>query len=227
MKRTLPVALTVPLLLLTACGGSDTEPAAEGSAEATASGSSETLQCDYKEDTAGSAKEVDPPSAEVAVENGATYTIETNFGDIGITLDTEQGPCAANSFASLAEQGFFDDTVCHRAATDPGFQLLQCGDPTATGTGGPGYRFNQQADGDETYPAGTLAMANSGAPDSEGSQFFLVYGDTQLPPLYTVFGSIDDAGIAVLEEIGANGIKDAMDAGGGTPAEQVDIVSVS
>lgn len=226
MKRSLPALLVAPILLLSACGG-DTEPSAESSADATASGSSETLQCDYKEDPAGSERDVDAPPAEVSVENGAAYTIETNFGDIGITLDTEQGPCAANSFASLADQGFFDDTVCHRAATDPGFQLLQCGDPTATGTGGPGYRFNQQADGDETYPAGTVAMANSGAPDSEGSQFFLVYGDTQLPPLYTVFGTIDESGVAVLEEIGANGIKDAMSAGGGTPAEQVDILSVS
>ena len=94
---------------------------------------------------------------------------------------------------SLAEQGYFDDTTCHRLTTQ-GIFVLQCGDPTATGGGGPGYSFEDELDGAEKYPAGTIAMANAG-PDTNGSQFFLVYEDTELPPSYTTFGTIDDAGL--------------------------------
>ena len=90
--------------------------------------------------------------------------------------------------------------------------MLQCGDPTATGAGGPGYRFNDELTGTETYPAGTVAMANSG-PNTNGSQFFLVFGDTQLSPDYTVFGTIDAAGIAALKQIAAQGTDDSQGSG--------------
>ena len=99
-----------------------------------------------------------------------------------------------NSFVSLAEQGFYDDTPCPRIGDQEGFGILQCGDPTGTGAGGAGYSFADELSGDETYPAGTLAMANAG-PDTNGSQFFLVFRDSQFPPSYTVFGTIDEAGL--------------------------------
>ena len=106
---------------------------------------------------------------------------------------------------SLAEQGYFDDTTCHRLTTK-GIFVLQCGDPTATGSGGPGYSFEDELDGSEKYPAGTIAMANAG-PDTNGSQFFLVYEDTELPPSYTTFGTIDDAGLDVVEEVADAGVR--------------------
>ena len=149
--------------------------------------------------------------------------METSAGTIGLTLDGATTPCTVNSFVSLAEQGYFDDTECHRLTTS-GIFVLQCGDPSASGRGGPGYSYADELDGSETYPAGTLAMANAG-PDTNGSQFFLVYADTKLPPSYTVFGQMDEAGLAVVEAIAAKG---AVGGGGdGAPAEAVTISSIS
>lgn len=136
-------------------------------------------------------------------------------------MTPERTPCTVASFASLAAQNYFDATECHRVTT-AGIFVLQCGDPTATGKGGPGYTIPDEVDGSETYPAGTVAMANTGAPDSGGSQFFLVYEDSQLSPNYTVFGSIDDAGLTVLREIGARGV-----AGGGTDGQPAETVTIS
>jgi peptidyl-prolyl cis-trans isomerase B (cyclophilin B) len=139
------------------------------------------------------------------------------------------------SFASLAQKGYFDNTVCHRLTTAPDLGVLQCGDPNATGSGGPGYSFaneyptNQYDKADPAlgkpvlYPRGTLAMANAG-PDTNGSQFFLVYKDSKLPPNYTVFGTIDSTGLATLDKIAAAGV-----GGGGVdgkPATEVKVKSV-
>ena len=150
-------------------------------------------------------------------------TISTSAGDVGATLDAEAAPCTVNSFLSLADQGYFDETPCHRLTT-AGIYVLQCGDPTGVGGGGPGYRFPDELSGDESYNGGTLAMANGG-PDTNGSQFFMVYDDTQLPPDYTVFGSIDEAGLEVLRDVAARGT--ANGAPDGPPAEQVQIESVT
>ena len=97
---------------------------------------------------------------------------------------------------SLATQGYFDGTICHRLTTleESGIAVIQCGDPSGTGSGGPGYTFADETTGDEKYTAGVIAMANRG-PDTNGSQFFIVYDDSPLPPDYTVFGSIDDASL--------------------------------
>ena len=164
-----------------------------------------------------------------------SVSMETNQGDIGIMLDNAKAPCTVNSFASLAQQGYFNDTVCHRLTTGDALSVLQCGDPTGEGTGGPGYEFaneyptNQYQPDDPKlqepvkYPRGTLAMANAG-PNTNGSQFFLVYKDSQLPPGYTVFGTIDETGLATLDKIAAAGV-----AGGGQdgkPASDVKVTSV-
>jgi peptidyl-prolyl cis-trans isomerase B (cyclophilin B) len=162
-------------------------------------------------------------------------SMSTNRGDIGIQLDNGKAPCTVNSFASLAQQGYFDGTSCHRLTTTPRLGVLQCGDPSGTGTGGPGYRFaneyptNQYRLSDPAlktpvmYPRGTLAMANTGS-GTNGSQFFLVYADSMLPPTYTAFGTIDATGLATLDTIAAAGVEGA--GGDGKPALGVTIESV-
>jgi peptidyl-prolyl cis-trans isomerase B (cyclophilin B) len=162
-------------------------------------------------------------------------SMSTSQGDIGLQLDNGKAPCTVNSFASLAQQGYFDGTTCHRLTTTPELGVLQCGDPSGTGTGGPGYRFgneyptNQYRLADPAlktpvkYPRGTLAMANAGS-GTNGSQFFLVYADSMLPPTYTAFGTIDGTGLATLDKVAAAGVDGAGD--DGKPASDVTIDSV-
>jgi peptidyl-prolyl cis-trans isomerase B (cyclophilin B) len=154
----------------------------------------------------------------VTVDESADYTMamHTTCGDIDVKLDAAGAPHTVNSFAFLAEEDFFDHTPCHRLTTQ-GIYVLQCGDPTGTGTGGPGYTIpDENLDAKSlkggTYPAGTVAMANTGQKDSGGSQFFLVYKDSPLPPKYTPFGTVSDSGMKVLKKIAK--------AGGGGPTGQ-------
>ena len=183
------------------------------------------------------AKPVEPPKAGKVPTDPAKISVSmsTNQGNIGLWLNNAEAPCTVNSFASLAQKGFFDDTICHRETTAPGLGVLQCGDPAGTGSGGPGYKFaneyptNQYPKDDPAlqkpvlYPRGTLAMANAG-PDTNGSQFFLVYKDSQLPPNYTVFGSIDATGLATLDKIAEGGVAGGGD--DGKPATEVTVKSV-
>jgi len=206
MRLRLLALLLLAVPVLAACGGDD-----EGDSGDTAAG-----QCTYVEE-GSAAKEAKLPPAEPKAAD--TLTVATNRGDIKLTLTPDAAPCTVNSFVSLAEQGYFDGTKCHRLV--PGF-VLQCGDPSATGSGGPGYSFEDELTGDETYPAGTLAMANAG-PDTNGSQFFIVLADAQLPPSYTVFGKVDAAGLAVARAIE----KDGNGPDGVAPASDVVIESVS
>ena len=180
-------------------------------------------ECSYPADGRPAAKAVDAPEADPAVSGEVPVTIATSVGDLSVTLDADAAPCTTHSFLSLAEQGYFDGTSCHRLTTQ-GIFVLQCGDPTGTGTGGPGYSFADELSGDETYEAGTLAMANAG-PDTNGSQFFVVYADTQLPPSYTVFGHLDEASVAVVAEVAAAGTESG--AADGAPKTPVTLESVS
>ena len=216
----LAAALAVVALSLTACGSDDSSEAID-----TGSTPESTTTCDYPSDPAGAAKQVDPPSAEAPDTGEVAVTIGTTVGDLKATLTRDKTPCTVNSFASLAEQGYFDDVKCHRMTT-AGIFVLQCGDPSGTGAGGPGYSFGDELDGKETYGAGTLAMANAG-PDTNGSQFFIVYADSQLPPSYTVFGRVDDAAIATIEEVAQKGVDNANGQGDGAPKQDVTIESVS
>ncbi len=223
------LAAPVLTLALASCGDR-TEPTDPGSSEATEATSEtgsegEGAACTYLDDGSPAAKEVDLPSDRATYSGEVAATIASSAGDIDVTLDAEAAPCTVNSFASLAEQGYFDDTQCHRL-TSGGLSVLQCGDPTATGSGGPGYSFGDEVTGEETYPAGTLAMANAG-PDTNGSQFFMVYAESQLSPDYTVFGSIDEAGVGVLEEVAAAGSDDSNGPGDGRPLTEVTISGVS
>lgn len=194
--------------------------------------------CQYPATTEPAAKPSQPPQTGRTSTTPATIParIVTDRGDIGLELDNAKSPCTVRNFTSLADQEFFDDTRCHRLTVEPGLRLLQCGDPSATGTGGPGYRFPNEYPSNQyrltdpalksevVYPRGTLAMANSGL-GTNGSQFFLIYDDSLLPPQYTVFGTIDAKGVAALENIALAGV----DGGGddGEPATAVTIESVT
>ena len=150
-------------------------------------------------------------------------TIVTNCGTIVAVLDGAKAPHTVNSFAFLAGKRYFDNTPCHRLTT-AGIFVLQCGDPTGSGTGGPGYTIPDENLTGATYGAGTLAMANTGQPHTGGSQFFLCYADTQLPPQYTPFGHITQ-GLDVLKAIAANGEDDSNGPGDGHPKHPVIIQS--
>lgn len=193
--------------------------------------------CQYPAAPEPAAKQVKPPRTGKVPTDPAQVSVSmvTNQGHIGLILANNESPCTVNSFASLIGQKYFDNTKCHRLTTSPGLGVLQCGDPKGEGTGGPGYQFANEYPTDQyppndpkaqepvLYPRGTLAMANAG-PGTNGSQFFMVYKDSQLPPQYTVFGTIQPDGLATLDKIAKAGV-----AGGGedgAPATEVTITSV-
>ncbi len=154
-----------------------------------------------------------------------TFTFETNCGNIVVTTVGSRAPITVTQLATLARGGFFNNTLCHRLTTQ-GLYVLQCGDPTATGSGGPSFTYrdeNLPAEGLNNYPAGTVAMANSG-PGTNGSQFFLVFADTTLGANYTIWGTITQ-GLDIVRAIAKAGVK----GGGadGTPNQPVAIIRVT
>ena len=230
-----------------------TTPAASSSPETTAPATPQTGQvpplpsfkpsanlganCQYPASSDPAAKPVKPPRTGKVPTDPAqvSASMATSQGNIGLMLTNNESPCTVNSFASLIGQKFFNDTKCHRLTTSATLGVLQCGDPKGDGTGGPGYQFANEYPTDQyppndpklqepvLYPRGTLAMANAG-PNTNGGQFFMVYKDSQLPPQYTVFGTIQADGLATLDKIAKAGV-----AGGGEdgpPASDVTIKSL-
>ena len=193
--------------------------------------------CQYVPSAEPASKPVKPPRQGKVPTDPAqvSASMMTDQGPVGLLLANNESPCTVNNFASLAQQKFFDNTKCHRLTASPTSSVLQCGDPGGEGSGGPGYQFANEYPTDQykpndpavhepvIYPRGTLAMANAG-PNTNGSQFFMVYKDTVLPPEYTVFGKIQQDGLATLDKIAKGGV-----AGGGQdgqPATEVTIKSV-
>lgn len=238
-RRTRHAALVVsPVLagLLVASCSSATERDAAASPAVT---------CSYP-DSGDPARPVDRPSSlNVPATGDVPATLRTTAGEIGVTLSRDAAPCAVHSIENLVAQSYFVSTPCHRLTTPPAdVFLLQCGDPTGSGAGGPGYVVpdepptglppaparDDDADhsgtSDVIYPRGTIALANRGVPDSGGSQFFLVYRDSVLPPDFTVFGRIDDAALPVLDAIADGGTDDATAPGDGHPLSPVTIKAI-
>jgi peptidyl-prolyl cis-trans isomerase B (cyclophilin B) len=168
-------------------------------------------------------------------------TINTNLGPIVVQLDLAKAPCAGASFTYLAGKHFFDNSSCHRLVNNSGadqqsgqpndFHVLQCGDPTGTGQGGPKYKFDTEyvpTDQRPAYPAGVVAMANSGQPGTNGSQFFIVFGDTLLDPTYTIFGKVTK-GLDIAQQVGAAGDDGAFspNPGGGHPKKKLTFTTVT
>lgn len=243
------IAIALPALVLAACGtipendplhpatASDTPSAAQAEdassrpeppapTSSAASGGAE--QCEY-EPTGTAARSVRPPSPTgVATSGEISYDLTMTEGRVRITLDPARAPCTVHAFESLADQGFFDQTACHRLV-DAGIFLFQCGDPTGTGRGGPGYTFADELDGSESYTKGVVAMANAGA-NSNGSQFLLFYRDsTSLDATanYTIFGKVDPASIGILERMAVEGQDGKDPAGGGRPNNPSEIIEVT
>jgi peptidyl-prolyl cis-trans isomerase B (cyclophilin B) len=170
------------------------------------------------------ARKVNLPSAKPDSSGKSQATVVTNRGTIVVDLLNNRAPCTVNSFVSLASQGFFNSTPCPRI-TSSGIYVLQCGDPTGTGSGGPGYKFANENTTGATYQPGTLAMANSGGTDTNGSQFFIVYAQGELSPSYTPFGVVVK-GLDIVRNVAEAGNNGSNPAGGGEPNEKVTIESV-
>ncbi|MFC9894267.1 peptidylprolyl isomerase [Nocardia sp. NPDC127579] len=214
-------------------------PASLGTGLPSASPKATTVTCVYNDASRPADKPVTKPVRTLVPTTGANTLVrmDTSAGPIAMTLANADSPCTVNSFMSLIEQKFFDGTSCHRMTTSEGLRVLQCGDPSGTGMGGPGYEFANEYPTD-AYPAGdpkaqipiayergVLAMANAGA-DTNGSQFFIVYGESQLPPQYTMFGVVDASSMATLDTIAAGGTDDSNGPGDGRPKIPVEIASV-
>lgn len=198
------------------------------------------LNCSYPS-AADRARSVDKPTnLDVPTTGELGLELRTTAGLIDITLSREQAPCAVHSFANLLNQSYFVNTPCHRLTAPPAaIAVLQCGDPTGTGAGGPGYVVTDEQptglakakpeDPESTvliYPRGTIALANRGVPDSGGSQFFLVYADSPLAPEYSVLGTVDDASLPQLDAIAAAGTDGSAGPGDGRPVMQVTIKAI-
>ncbi|HEX5114327.1 MAG TPA: peptidylprolyl isomerase [Pseudonocardiaceae bacterium] len=210
--------------------GSATLPPSAGlSAPAVPAGGS--AKCDFtatpdQPAPAGHAEGLPPSTADRS--GTVTITLHTTAGDVPISMPRAQAPCTVASFTFLAGKGYFDKTPCHRITDYPepnALFVLQCGDPTGSGSGGPGYTIPDENPTDlkpapggqnaDVYPRGTVAMANTGQPHSGGSQFFLVYRDSNLPPSYATFGTVAQSGLSVLDKIAAGGITPGTDPSSG------------
>jgi peptidyl-prolyl cis-trans isomerase B (cyclophilin B) len=192
--------------------------------------------CTYAADAqspTGAKKPTVPDGKNVSSTGTVTATFKSTAGDIPVTLDRALAPCTVQAFKSLIEQGFYTNTICHRlGVTD--LQMLQCGDPNAKGDvqtdgqGGPGFTVPDEYFAGEKYGRGILAMANTNQPNTGGSQFFMVYGTAELPANYTIFGSISDEGLKVLDQIAKTGIGTVgQDGATGEPKNPVKFTAVT
>jgi peptidyl-prolyl cis-trans isomerase B (cyclophilin B) len=182
------------------------------------------VSCSYKKGAEPASKKVNPPADGKTKASGTSkVSLNTSVGDLQVTLDSALAPCTVKNFLSLVGQKYFDNTSCHRLTVGEGLQVLQCGDPSGSGSGGPGYSF-----ADEVYPTlkygrGILAMANSG-PNTNGSQFFIVYGDASgLGPQYTAFGTLDEPSLKLIDKVAQAGVKPQNGPTDGAPITPVKI----
>jgi peptidyl-prolyl cis-trans isomerase B (cyclophilin B) len=245
----LAAALIASLLLVFLPGGTAKHPKASPSKSPSATPSATTVaepahHCSYTKATTAAARTVTSPPA--APDYTASYqaTINTNLGKLVLSLANSKATCTVNSFVHLAEAGYFNNTQCHRLTTATGIYVLQCGDPYATattkmtcsstgkvGTGGPGYEFASENLTGAAYPAGTLAMANAGSADTNGSQFFIVYKDSSgLGASYTPFGTVS-SGLDIVQNVAKDGFScqyvQSGQSEGGAPKKKVIIDSVT
>lgn len=220
-RRTVALGLLAGSLALAGCGKDDSS---SGSSSSGGSGSANaSTQCPPADGSAQKKQSFDdaPP---MCIDANKTYTatMTTDVGDVVITLDAKKAPKTVNNFVVLSRYHFYDGVSFHRVI--PGF-MAQGGDPKGDGTGGPGYTIEDEFPQQGEYKEGSIAMANTGQPNSGGSQFFIVTGDsgTALPPQYTLFGQVSK-GMDVVKKIEADGNQDGSQEG--TPMKKHTITSV-
>ncbi|MEV8373696.1 peptidylprolyl isomerase [Kribbella sp. NPDC056861] len=185
------------------------------------------VDCSYAKSAEPASKKVDAPAnGKVKASGTSPVTLNTSVGELHFTLDSALAPCTVKSFLSLVGQKYFDGTSCHRLTVGDGLQVLQCGDPSGTGSGGPGYSFKDEVYPELKYGRGVLAMANSG-PNTNGSQFFVVYGNAGLPPSYTAFGTVDKASLEAIDKVANAGVVPQGGPTDGKPATPVEIKTVT
>ena len=217
MKRTVVAVIALSVLLSPAA-------VAEPKIKAVKAAKVAALKCETTKATGHTPKDI-APAQKLPRKLARTFTFDTNCGDIVVTTVGAKAPITITQLATLARGGYFNNSLCHRLTTQ-GLYDLQCGDPTATGTGGPSFTYgdeNLPAATLNNYPAGTVAMANSG-PGTNGSQFFLVFADTTLGANYTIWGTITQ-GLDIVKAIAKAGVK----GGGadGTPKQTIAIERVT
>ena len=217
MKRTVVAVIALSVLLSPAA-------VAEPKIKAVKAAKVAALKCETTKATGHTPKDI-APAQKLPRKLARTFTFDTNCGDIVVTTVGAKAPITITQLATLARGGYFNNSLCHRLTTQ-GLYVLQCGDPTATGTGGPSFTYgdeNLPAATLNNYPAGTVAMANSG-PGTNGSQFFLVFADTTLGANYTIWGTITQ-GLDIVKAIAKAGVK----GGGadGTPKQTIAIERVT
>lgn len=213
--------------------GSQDTPVAEDTETTGSGGAATDGDCAFTPDGSGDEPVGLPPDD--GPVDATTLSLTTSAGPITIEFDAERAPCTVQSMAFLAGEGYFDGTNCHRLTTMEGLRVLQCGDPKGDGSGGPGYvvpdefptDLKPSQDGQTViYERGMVAMANAG-PGTTGSQFFLVYDASTLPPDYTMFGTMDAASLETLDKVASGGVQPGSDRGpeDGTPVTAVEIES--
>ena len=199
MKRTMIAAIAIAVLL-------SPSAVAETKSRAAKNVKVPAIKCVPTKASGHDPKDV-APAQKLPRKLARIFTFETNCGNIVVTTVGAKAPNTVTQLSTLAKGGYFDNSLCHRLTTQ-GLFVLQCGDPTATGTGGPKFTYpdeNLPAAGFNNYPEGTVAMANSG-PGTNGSQFFLVFADTTLGPNYTIWGTITQ-GLDIVKAIAKSGVK--------------------
>lgn len=224
--RALATLCVVFVLTMAGCAQAPSSPARD----AVPSGA--TTTCHYTSSGQPS-KAVDPPDGRSVPTTGTVVlTFTMSLGPVVMTLNRADAPCAVHSMESLAAQNFFTDTSCHRLTTE-GIFVLQCGDPSGTGDGGPGFVFAPELGaakalcqgGDDqscVYPRATVAMA---APEKSGSQFFIVYQDSKMAPNYPVLGTIDTKGLTIVRGIASRGVAPSASPSPAAPATIQQVVA--
>jgi peptidyl-prolyl cis-trans isomerase B (cyclophilin B) len=227
------VVVAAMVWIVVAATGGDSTPAADSSvAPSACSWTSDSLPTP----TPGASpslpagiKDVGTPPTEVPRSGYQVLTFETNLGVIKVEMNLSKTPCTAASLAYLAGKGFYDGTSCHRLVDS--IFALQCGDPSGTGSGGTTYRFadeNLPKGKLPAYHAGDVAMANTGQPGSNGSQFFFLWDNSQLQADYTLWGKVIE-GMDIVTKVGAGGDDGAFaqQAGGGHPKIKITFTKVT
>jgi peptidyl-prolyl cis-trans isomerase B (cyclophilin B) len=225
------VVVILAIWIIVAVAGGDDKKKPTASPTASAAAANGTTSCTWIPNPDPSAspapsanpnlKDVGKPAETQPNSGTSTMTINTNQGTITATLDNTNAPCASASLAYLASKGFYTNTSCHRLV-NTGFYILQCGDPTGTGTGGPKYTYNEEnlpTGKRPTYVTGDIAIANTGQDGTNGSQFFIVYNNTPdgaddgsgqpasaLAASYTLVGHVT-VGIDVVQKVAAGGVE--------------------